>query len=76
MVSLALILTNVLLERTTVTRMLTVTTMTVDSLANALQDFSVTVKTAPTAMNALRELTIVTPTQAVLTSKVIFTIFV
>ena len=52
--------------------MLTVTTMMADSLASALQDFSVTVKTVPTATNAPRELTIVTPTPAVLTSKVIF----
>ena len=52
--------------------MLTVTTMMVDSLANALQDFSVTVKTVPTAMNAPRELTIVTPMLAVLTLKVDF----
>ena len=52
--------------------MLTVTTMMADSLASALQDFSVTVKTVPTAMNALRELTTVMLTQAVLTSKVIF----
>ena len=52
--------------------MLTVTSMMADSLVSALQDFSVTVKTVPTAMNALRELTTVMLTQAVLTSKVIF----
>lgn len=52
--------------------MLTVTTMMVDSVANALQDFSATVKTVPTATNAPRELTIVTPTPPVLTSKVDF----
>ena len=56
--------------------MLTVTTMMVDSLANALQDFSVTVKTVPTAMNAPRELTIVTPMLAVLTSKVILPLII
>ena len=56
--------------------MLTVTTMMVDSLANALQDFSVTVKTVPTAMNAPRELTIVTPMLAVLTLKVIFPLII
>ena len=56
--------------------MLTVTTMMVDSLANALQDFSVTVETVPTATNAPRELTIVTPMLAVLTSKVIFPLII
>ena len=56
--------------------MLTVTTMMVDSVANALQDFSATVKTVPTATNAPRELTIVTPTPPVLTSKVIFPLII
>ena len=56
--------------------MLTVTTMMVDSVANALQDFSATVKTVPTATNAPRELTIVTPTPPVLTLKVIFALII